>query len=186
MEKMKKCDACGAEIAKSAKSCPQCGAKNKKPVFKKWWFWVIIVLVAIGAAAGSGGDNEDVTSSADADQPEVMQQEQAEEPKPEPTAVTVDDLVDALNANALNASNTYKGAYVELTGKLSNIDSSGKYFSLAPIDEEFSFDTILCNINKDHLDAVSQFTTGQNVTVIGTITDVGEVLGYTLTVEIIK
>ena len=49
------CKACGHEIAKSAKVCPQCGAKNKKPVFTKWWFWFIIVMF-IGAVAGSAGE----------------------------------------------------------------------------------------------------------------------------------
>ena len=61
-EKMITCKACGEEIAKSAKSCPKCGAKNKKPIFKKWWFWVII-LILIFAAVGSGGDGGDVSSS---------------------------------------------------------------------------------------------------------------------------
>ena len=31
MSKMIKCKTCGADIASSAKSCPGCGAKNKKP-----------------------------------------------------------------------------------------------------------------------------------------------------------
>ena len=29
--KMKNCKTCGANMAKKAKICPQCGAKNKKP-----------------------------------------------------------------------------------------------------------------------------------------------------------
>lgn len=57
--KMVNCKACGAEIADSAKACPSCGAKNKKPIFKKWWFWAIIVILVIGIAGGSsGGSNE--------------------------------------------------------------------------------------------------------------------------------
>ena len=55
--KMSVCKACGHEIAKSAKVCPQCGAKNKKPIFTKWWFWVIIVIF-IGVAAGSSGGTD--------------------------------------------------------------------------------------------------------------------------------
>lgn len=42
--KMTTCKTCGAEIAKSAKSCPHCGAKNKKPIFKRWWFWVVVIV----------------------------------------------------------------------------------------------------------------------------------------------
>lgn len=36
--KMTTCKHCGAEIAASAKVCPQCGGKNKPPIYKRWWF----------------------------------------------------------------------------------------------------------------------------------------------------
>ena len=55
--KLKPCKSCGHEIAKNAKFCPQCGAKNKKPIFKKWWFWTIIVLLFI-AVVSSGNDSD--------------------------------------------------------------------------------------------------------------------------------
>ena len=55
--KMVGCKTCGAEIAENAKSCPSCGAKNKKPIFKKWWFWTIIVVILL-IAIGSGGSDE--------------------------------------------------------------------------------------------------------------------------------
>ena len=61
--KMTKCKVCNADIAKSAKTCPSCGAKRKKPIFKKWWFWVVIVLV-IGIVGGpSGGSTEDASAA---------------------------------------------------------------------------------------------------------------------------
>lgn len=50
------CKACKKEIAKSAKVCPYCGAKNKKPIYKKWWFWLIIICLIGGI--GSGGSDE--------------------------------------------------------------------------------------------------------------------------------
>lgn len=55
MSKMKKCDTCGAEIAESAKRCPACGAKNKKPIYKRVWFWGCVVLVVLGVVGGSMG-----------------------------------------------------------------------------------------------------------------------------------
>ena len=55
--KLTACKACGKEIAKSAKTCPHCGAKNKKPLFKKWWFWVIVVLL-LGSIGNAGNDVE--------------------------------------------------------------------------------------------------------------------------------
>ncbi len=54
--KMIKCKHCGQEIAASAKTCPHCGGKNKKPFYKRWWFWVLVVLVLLIAAGGSGGN----------------------------------------------------------------------------------------------------------------------------------
>lgn len=58
MANMINCKSCGQEIASSAKTCPHCGAKNKKPIFKKWWFWAIIVFAAIGIIAASTSGNE--------------------------------------------------------------------------------------------------------------------------------
>ena len=55
MNKMEKCKTCGTEIAKSAKTCPSCGAKVKKPIYTKWWIWLIAVII-IGSAIGSTGD----------------------------------------------------------------------------------------------------------------------------------
>ena len=55
--KVKVCKSCSQEFAKNAKFCPHCGAKNKKPIFKKWWFWVIIALLFI--VIGSSGDDTD-------------------------------------------------------------------------------------------------------------------------------
>lgn len=48
--KLTKCKACGAEIAKTAKTCPQCGAKHKSghPILA-----AILLLIAIGIFCGS-------------------------------------------------------------------------------------------------------------------------------------
>ena len=53
--KLSICKSCGYEIAKSAKTCPQCGAKNKKghPVL----FGIIALFVLIGMV-GSMGDQD--------------------------------------------------------------------------------------------------------------------------------
>lgn len=50
---MTNCPSCGEMIAKSAKSCPKCGAKMKKPWYKKWWVWVIAVIVIAGIGNSS-------------------------------------------------------------------------------------------------------------------------------------
>ena len=45
MSKMKKCKTCGQPIAKSAKICPNCGAKNKKSRITGWLFLLIIAVI---------------------------------------------------------------------------------------------------------------------------------------------
>lgn len=55
MEKMIRCKACGKEIAKSAKACPSCGAKNKKPPIG---CLVVVVLLILFAALGAGGEDD--------------------------------------------------------------------------------------------------------------------------------
>ena len=57
MSKMTQCKSCAKEIATSAKSCPGCGAKNKKPIYKRAWFWIIAIIIVIGATGGSGTDD---------------------------------------------------------------------------------------------------------------------------------
>ncbi|MBQ7574210.1 MAG: DUF4352 domain-containing protein [Clostridia bacterium] len=63
MSKMIKCKSCNADIASSAKVCPSCGAKNKKPIFKRWWFWVIIGVAVICIVSGNTNKEENSTVS---------------------------------------------------------------------------------------------------------------------------
>lgn len=43
-KRMKSCKTCGTQIAKNAKVCPSCGAKNKKNIFKRVWFWFLCII----------------------------------------------------------------------------------------------------------------------------------------------
>ncbi len=52
------CKTCGAEMAKNAKACPSCGAKNKKPIFMKWWFWLAVVMIVVVIALSGGNDTD--------------------------------------------------------------------------------------------------------------------------------
>lgn len=59
MGKMCKCKACGAEIAASAKACPQCGAPSKKKMgYFPAFLCVIVILVTIIAVSAILGSEE--------------------------------------------------------------------------------------------------------------------------------
>lgn len=183
-DKMTVCKHCGAEIAASAKTCPNCGGKNKKPIYKRIWFWILIAVLLIGAggaAGGSGGNSDTPTAPASDTQAEETA---AEEPAIEYAEVTTDELSDALEANAMNASDTYKDKYFAVTGRLSNIDSDGKYIGLVDINDEWSINVIQCFIkNDEQLEKVKAMSTDDVVTVRGKITSVGELMGYSLDID---
>ena len=63
-QKLITCKACSKEISSSAKICPHCGAKNSKPIYKKWWFWTITAIVVISIASSSTGDQTSSSSNA--------------------------------------------------------------------------------------------------------------------------
>ena len=64
-EKLTTCDSCGAENATSAKTCPQCGAKVKRPITKKWWFWVVVVVIIAAIVGGTSGSKSGEKPSPD-------------------------------------------------------------------------------------------------------------------------
>jgi aspartyl/asparaginyl-tRNA synthetase len=95
--------------------------------------------------------------------------------------------MDDLDKNALKAEKKYNDQYVELTGKLSNIDSSGKYISLNPSDDRFTIIGVMCYIKNDtQSDKVMEMEKGQSVTLKGKIKSVGEVMGYSLDIDEIE
>ena len=89
------CPTCGQPMAANAKVCPSCGAKNKKPFYKKWWFWVIVVVVILGIAGGGASSDSagtaapaNASGSGTADAPAS-----AAAPTAEPTATPAPDLM---------------------------------------------------------------------------------------------
>lgn len=133
-----------------------------------------VVFVGIGNAISNFG-NRMVAASTTGSQVALA-----------PIAVTADTLIKDQSDNASNAAHIYQGQYVEVTGKLCGIDTKGAYFSICPISDDFNFNLIICNNTDQQEEKVASFQSGQKVTIVGTITDVGEIHGYTLDVESIK
>ena len=177
--KLIKCATCGEEIAKSAKTCPKCGSKNKKPFYKKWWVWVIVVIVIV-IAASSGGSETPSDSKTGSNTPEVQE-------TIEYTVYNVSELIDDLESNALKAETKYANQYVEITGKLSVIDSDGSYISLSSAKHPYSLTSVQCYIKNDEQKLkVAEMSKGDTVVLKGKIKDVGELLGYTLDIDSIS
>ena len=56
-QKIIPCKACGKEIAATAKTCPECGAKNEKPFYKRGWFIFLAIVAAIIVVLSIGGNS---------------------------------------------------------------------------------------------------------------------------------
>ena len=191
--KLVTCKHCGEKIAASAKVCPKCGGKNKKPIYKRTWFIIVLVLIVFGAIGSTGGEDKpsDTTNKTNNTVSTVTDNKKStsKENKKEInyTAHEVSELMNDLKANAMKASDKYKGQYVELTGKLNVIDSSGKYISITPTDEKFAITGVQCYIkNDEQKTAITNMSVGDTVSVKGKITDVGEVMGYSLDIDAIS
>ena len=179
-DKMTTCKHCGQEIAASAKVCPHCGGKNKPPIYKRWWFIAIIVIIVLAAIGGSGSSDSSGSTSSTATS-KTAASSSSSEAAIEYTAYTVTELSEDLDSNALKAADKYKGQYVELTGRLSVIDSNGKYISIVDSTDEWAITGVQRYIkNDEQKQVVMDMSIGDEIVVKGKITDVGEVLGYFL------
>lgn len=164
-------------------------------IYKRICFIILAILVVIGIGSNLGSNKN---QSEDAKQKNVAQNseksnENAEnvnndkkeqEEKIEYTKIDVSQMKKDLEDNALKASETYKNKYVEITGNIGNIDSSGKYIGLDDPEEDFDLTSILCYIkNDDQKKVVADTSKGQSVTVKGKVTDVGEIIGYSIDID---
>lgn len=88
--KMKNCKICGEEMGVNVKCCPKCGAKNKKPLCKRWWFWLILIwVIGIGkGVSGTNSTNLDDSSRTEIDGSGATVSEEKEEVVPDITLST--------------------------------------------------------------------------------------------------
>ena len=168
--------------AKAQAKADKAYAKATRPWYKKKRFWVLgLVLLLVLVAAmnmNSGGDNAGTTTGGSSS----SQQQAPAEPE---MTVTADQMMKDLEANALQAAETYKGKTITVTGKVGTIDSSGTYFSVMP-DDEFAITGVRVDITPEQQSTVSGFTAGQDVSVTGPVKDVGEVMGYSMDANTIE
>lgn len=85
MAKIVKCKTCGAEIAKTAKTCPHCGAKQHQVALSICAVIVVIMVIGVIAILAGGGNRgleavaDDQSVSQDQPSQEAQDQEQPEE-----------------------------------------------------------------------------------------------------------
>lgn len=177
----KLCKHCKTEISADAKICPNC--RKKQGANGCLVIIIVVVVLAILIALLGGGSDSDKESK---DSPQAENDTKQEEVV-EYTAYTVDDMMNELDQNAMSASEKYKGQYVEISGRLGAIDSDGKYISVLPANDEWAIIGVSCYLKSDEQkEVVKTLSVGDTLTVRGKITEVGEVLGYSLNIDSIN
>ena len=182
------CKHCATEIPYDAKICRNCRKKQKKGCLLPVLI-TIGILVALLAVLGKIAGGSDSSSSSTASSGQKSSSSSGKKtssatsiPLEYYTSVTVDDMVNDLSSNALKAQEKYKGKYLQITGRLSNIDSDGKYISLSPAS--FSVYSVMCYVKNDEQKAkVANMTSDDTVTLRGKCKDVGEVMGFSLDID---
>lgn len=122
------------------------------------------------------------TKSTDTASPSAKQVEQQKPIEYAPADVAT--MMQELENNAAAAQKRYKGQCLQVSGMLGTIDSDMKYISIKP--DEYSIRGIHCTLkrnDKAQADYVMNLSKGQWVTAYGKITDVGEIMGYTMEVD---
>ena len=114
--KMINCKTCGNEIAKSAKVCPHCGAKQKKHTI--WGVFLVIFGIILISSAIGGNNSENTTVNGDTTSIPVKDDIPQEA---NPIEISAHDLWMAYDENELNADNQYKGQIISVTGTVSEI-----------------------------------------------------------------
>lgn len=87
MSKLVNCKACGKEIAKGVKKCPNCGKDQRNFFMKHKIITAVLVVVIIGGAAAAAGGNKDGNTTAN------NSKSTSSAPKEEKTKVTYDNFL---------------------------------------------------------------------------------------------
>lgn len=153
-QKMIKCNSCGNEIASSAKSCPNCGAKNKKPVFKKWWFWALIAFVIVFIISIAGGDSDPSPSSSNNSNPNEIS-----------ISVSADDLIREYVNNSVSADEKYKGKNITVNGTIYSIDDG--YIVIEPDSDDLWLNYIYAYYSSSEKSKLGNYSKGDRISMSG-------------------
>lgn len=190
MPKTVKCNECDAEISGSAKACPKCGAKVKKPLYKRPWFIILMVILVLGVIGSASGGSSSQSSSNTVSAASSTSAPPAPTSTPEPIeyqTCTADQMMNDLSSNAMKATQSYKDQYLEVSGTLKVIDSDGKYISVFSSSDPYAFVGVQCYFTDDaQKETVMEMSIGDPIVVRGKVTDVGEVFGYSMKLDSIN
>lgn len=138
--KLTTCKVCGAEVAKSAKVCPQCGAKLNKMPFIARLLIVIVVLVSvisiISILLGDDNSSPSNTSSSIPSSNTTSQQSEGTTSQSSSDVVVLDDDVVKVTYKKVEPSVGIEGCYLGLKVENKTDSEIWVYLDKASVNDE--------------------------------------------------
>lgn len=127
-EKLSTCKSCGQQVAKHAKTCPHCGAKNKRGNPILIGIIAVVLLIAVVAATGDSDEPKKVDSNLPAQTQQGGSQETENTAKEESNAFAVGETAELRDITVSMVSVT------ESTGSTFNTPTEGNVFVLCEFE----------------------------------------------------
>ena len=157
MAKIINCKTCSKEIASSAKTCPNCGAKNKKPIYKRPWFIIIMLFVIGSALSGALSDTDIDTSTASSGTNSVEQNTKKNETTEELKTDKEEKSIPTEYKSALKTAKAYSDTmYMSKAGIYDQLTSEyGEKFTKEAA--QYAIDNLEANWNENALKTAQNY-----------------------------
>jgi len=158
MEKMIQCKTCGEQIAKSASTCPKCGAKQKKHTVLKFFLALIVISMIASAIGGNKETNRNPQNTPQQNNsPAISSQEPAKSEEDQQPTVPREYL------NALAQAQTYSDSmHMSRLGIFDQLTSEygGKF---PPEAAQYAIDNVDADYNKNALETAKVYYEQMNM-----------------------
>jgi hypothetical protein len=152
------CRACGKGIPEKAKTCPFCGAKNKKSFMGRFLLVIIIGVIAVIYMI----HKQYLTINLKIPYIDIINLSTS-------TAVSAGQLTSDYNTNEVRADGLYKGKLLEVRGIVREVGKDsrdGPYITFDTDWTMFMFLRAYCKTSEET--KLARLSKGQTVTIIGT------------------
>lgn len=174
MKKMMECKTCGSMIAKSAKTCPQCGAQQHVAALTACYVIIVITAFAIFLIIFGdlfrGGDGAETNNNAGFSADSI----QEEEVEPAPIEITAEQLWSEYSANEVAASDLYDGETLLISGTIQGISedilTNDPCITLSSGDALGVYGIQCFFTNDADREAISNLSNGEYITIKGRCT----------------
>lgn len=173
---MTTCKVCGNELAKSAKRCPHCGAKNKRPIYKRWWFWLFIAIVLylavdiITARMEAKKNRESAENVYNSSATIIL--DEIDFDTVEFEEIDFREMLGALTDNPLKAER-FLDKFVVISGYFDNQLSEKSFSMTASVDRGNNEGWAFCELlSAEQSQIIGNLKGNENITVYGKVTQV--------------